>query len=154
MAIAANFRKYPQALALQMPLPFGRLLRWATSRPTTTVLRAIRAERGRTFNELGRIAYPVVKAIPQWWKDAQANARHFAQSVKRALRELDFEGTNQDEIPEVGQPYQGKIMTVAMHRRLLRAQIIRYEEASGDPELIAVAAWRRRGMGLAPDAPL
>lgn len=71
MAIAANFRKYPQALALQMPLPFGRLLRWATSRPTTTVLRAIRAERGRTF-----------------------------------------------------------------------------------AELIAVAAWRRRGMGLAPDAPI
>lgn len=59
MAIAANYRKHPEAMALQMPLSFGRLLVWALPRPTTRVLRTIRASRAATFKATGRIAYPV-----------------------------------------------------------------------------------------------
>lgn len=118
MAIAANFRKYPQALALQMPLPFGRLLRWATSRPTTTVLRAIRAERGRTFAELGRIAYPVAKAIPQWWKDAQKKARAFAKFMKEAQTRWSFAPSITTEEFAAANPYR---------RNILRSQIARGE---------------------------
>ena len=106
MAIAANFRKYPQALALQMPLPFGRLLRWATSRPTTRVLRAIRAERGRTFAEMGRIAYPVAKLIPQWWKDAQKKARAFSKFMKEAQTSWTFAPIVSAEEYATANPYR------------------------------------------------
>lgn len=84
MAIAANFKKYPQAMALQMPLPFGRVLAWATSRPTTRVLRAIRAARGKAFAAAGRVAAPKKKAIPAWWRAAQKKARELARAVREA----------------------------------------------------------------------
>lgn len=50
--------------------------------------------------------------------------------------------------PQVGEIYEGKVMTVAVHRRLLVDQLATNEEASGDPELIRVAAFRRRCIGL------
>lgn len=70
MAIAANYRKHPEALALQMPLPFGRILKWATARPTTKLMRDIRTARGRVFAAAGRITYPAKSPRPQWVKDA------------------------------------------------------------------------------------
>lgn len=36
--IAQNYRRHPEALALQLPLPFGRALVWALPRPTTRLL--------------------------------------------------------------------------------------------------------------------
>jgi hypothetical protein len=45
MTIAANFKKYAQALALQLPLPFGRLRMLRQARPTTRAGRAARAAR-------------------------------------------------------------------------------------------------------------
>ena len=85
MAIAANFRKHPDAMALQMVLPFGRVLLWALPRPTTRVLRAIRAERAATFKAAGRIRYPVKKSMPQWARDAARRARALAHKVKDAI---------------------------------------------------------------------
>lgn len=85
MAIAANFLKHPDAMALQMVLPFGRVLLWALPRPTTRVLRAIRAERAATFKAAGRIRYPVKKSTPQWVRDAARRARALAQKVKNAI---------------------------------------------------------------------
>jgi hypothetical protein len=86
--IASNYRKFPEALALQMPLQFGRLLVWATSRPTTRVLRAIRAARGATFKKAGRVAYPVQKSTPAWAKEAARKARDLAKQVRKSCRSL------------------------------------------------------------------
>ena len=80
--IAKNYRRHPEAMALQMVLPFGRVLVWALPRPTTRILRAIRAERGASFKAAGRIAYPTPKAVPQWWKDAEAAKKRLAARVK------------------------------------------------------------------------
>jgi len=54
------------------------------------------------------------------------------------------------EFPKVGELYEGKPMTVAKHRSLLVQQLVTNEEASGDPELLRVAAFRRRASGMAP----
>lgn len=86
--IAMNYRKYPEALALQMPLQFGRLLVWATSRPTTRVLRAIRAARSAAFKAAGRVAYPVKRSTPAWAKEAAQKARALGRLVKTACRSL------------------------------------------------------------------
>lgn len=86
--IASNYRKHPDAMALQLVLPFGRVLKWATSRPTTRILRAIRADRSTAFKTAGRIAYPQPKPTPQWWKNARAAAKGLEKVVKAALMPL------------------------------------------------------------------
>lgn len=86
--IAANYRKFPEALALQMPLQFGRLLVWALPRPTTRALRAIRAARGATFKATGRIAYPVKQATPAWAKEAARKSRELGKQVRRSCKSL------------------------------------------------------------------
>ena len=47
--IASNYRKHPETLALQLQWPFGRELVWALPRPTTRILRQIRAARAPAF---------------------------------------------------------------------------------------------------------
>ena len=86
--IAQNYRRHPEAMALQMVLPFGRLLVWATSRPTTQLLRAIRAERGAAFKAAGRVAYPVKKRAPSWAREAARKVRELGKAVKEACRQL------------------------------------------------------------------
>lgn len=86
--IAANFRKHPEAMALQMVLPFGRLLVWALPRPTTRVLRAIRAARGAAFKAAGRIAYPAKRVTPTWVREAGKRARALAKMVREAQKLL------------------------------------------------------------------
>ena len=86
--IAQNYRRHPEAMALQMVLPFGRLLVWATSRPTTRLLRAIRAERGAAFKAAGRVAYPVKKSTPSWAREAARKVRELGQAIKEACRKL------------------------------------------------------------------
>lgn len=56
--IAANYRKFPEALALQRVLPWGHALVWHV-RPSTRWGRAMRALRGRLAAAVGRIVYPV-----------------------------------------------------------------------------------------------
>lgn len=82
--IAANYRKHPDAMALQLPLPFPHRLVWALPRPGARVLRAIRVARAKAFEQAGRIAYPVQADIPQWWKDAKRAARTLANQVRSA----------------------------------------------------------------------
>ena len=55
--IASNYRKHPETLALQLQWPFGRELVWALPRPTTRILRQIRAARAPAFKAIGRIVY-------------------------------------------------------------------------------------------------
>ena len=86
--IAANFRKYPEAMALQLPLPFGRVLVWALGRPTTRILRAIRAARGAAFKAAGRVKYPEKKTTPSWAKEAARKARELGRSVRQSCMSL------------------------------------------------------------------
>lgn len=86
--IAQNYRRHPEAMALQMVLPFGRLLVWALPRPTTRILRAIRAERGAAFKAAGRVAYPVRNSTPSWAREAARRVRELGQAVKEACRKL------------------------------------------------------------------
>lgn len=145
MAIAANFRKFPEAMALQFPLRLGKPV-WNTKRPTTRRGRAFRAHIAAVVQAVGFRVAPAVAPVPQWWKDAKAKARALAKKIKTSCMGLDFSEKNKTEIPAVGEMYQGKKMTVAMHNRLLMIEIIQAEENSGDPELMAIAQWRRKGL--------
>ena len=89
MAIAANFRKYAEAMALQMVLPFGRPI-WNTSRPTTRLGREIRSYITKAMKARGLVEYPAVPAIPQWWKDAQTRARAFVKFAKDGQLKLSL----------------------------------------------------------------
>lgn len=89
MAIAANFRKYAEAMALQLVLPFGKPV-WNGSRPTTKLGRAIRAYITKAMKARGPVEYPVAPAIPQWWKDAQARARAFMKFAKDGQLKLSL----------------------------------------------------------------
>lgn len=98
MVIAANFRKYPEAMALQFPLRLGKP-RWHTSRPTTRLGRAFRAAVGRAAAAAAALPWAArlelakigKKPAPQWVKDAQRRARALGMWVREALMVLDFE---------------------------------------------------------------
>lgn len=66
--IASNYRKHPQAMALQLVLDFGHALIWHV-RPTTRWGRALRAARAALAKARGRIAYPVPPAYCQRLRD-------------------------------------------------------------------------------------
>lgn len=89
MAIAANFRKYAEAMALQLVLPFGRPI-WNTSRPTTRLGREIRSYITKAMKARGLVEYPALPAIPQWWKDAQTRARAFVKFAKEGQLKIDL----------------------------------------------------------------
>lgn len=89
--IAQNYRRHPEALALQLVLQWGHRLVWALPRPTTRMLRAIRAARGAAFAAAGRIAYPVKRSTPTWVQEATQRARKLGKLVRKAQRALEFE---------------------------------------------------------------
>lgn len=89
MAIAKNFIKYPQAMALQFPLRFGKP-KWNGSRPTTKLGREIRAYITSEVKRLGWRREPLARPVPQWWKDTQTRARAFVKFIKEGQKTLDF----------------------------------------------------------------
>jgi hypothetical protein len=97
--IASNFRKHADAMALQLPLPFGTALIWHTARPGSRVLRAIRAARSHAFKIAGRIRPVVKESTPQWFKDAKARARSLAAVVRDACLVLWAEVRVADTTP-------------------------------------------------------
>lgn len=84
MAIAANYRKHPEAMALQLVLQFGRTLIWHTARPTLRILRAIRAERNAAAKAHPRTVYPTPRTTPQWVRDMRKKARELAHAARAA----------------------------------------------------------------------
>lgn len=88
--IAANYRKHPEAMALQMVLPFRRALVWALPRPTTRLLRSIRTARAAAFAAAGRLQYPEAKPVPQWWRDTRKAARALSQRVQALCMGLTY----------------------------------------------------------------
>lgn len=111
--IAQNYRRYPEALALQLPLPWGHRLLWALPRPTTRILRAIRAARGAAFAAAGRIAYPVKRSTPAWVREATQRARKLGKLVRKAQKALEFEAPR-------------KLNGFAQHLRDMRETFDRY----------------------------
>lgn len=97
MAIAKNFLKFPQAMALQWPLPLGKA-RWHTSRPTTRLGRAIRAFISRAVKAAAALPHAekleragaVKKPAPQWWRDAKRRAQELAKKIKDSCMNLEF----------------------------------------------------------------
>lgn len=89
MAIAANFLKFPQAMALQFPLRLGKPV-WNTKRPTTRRGRAFRAHVAAVVKAVGFRVEPAAKVVPDWWKNAKAKARALAKKMKSNCVELDF----------------------------------------------------------------
>jgi hypothetical protein len=87
--IAANFRKYPEAMALQLVLPF-RALVWALPRPTTRLGRAIRAARAAAFKAAGMVRYPEPAARPAWAIATGRMVRQLGKMVRKAQISLDF----------------------------------------------------------------
>lgn len=87
--IATNFRRYPEALALQLCLDFGALVRWATSRPGCRVLRVIRAARAKAAAAMPFVA-PWLPPLtvepdataPAWVKDRARAARELAATLR------------------------------------------------------------------------
>ena len=87
MAIAANFRKYAEAMAQQLVLPFDRPV-WNTSCPKTRLGREIRSSITKAMKVGCLVEYPAVPAIRQWWKDAQTRARAFIKFAKEGQLKL------------------------------------------------------------------
>ena len=106
MAIAKNFLKFPQAMALQWPLPLGKASAWETPRAKkhqgygyrtllsraakVTARRAARALKNLSFSEKLERAGAIKKAVPQWWKDAKRRAQALAKKIKDSCMNLEF----------------------------------------------------------------
>ncbi|AOS79770.1 hypothetical protein Q5W_12750 [Hydrogenophaga sp. PBC] len=97
--IAANFRKFPEAMALQLVLIFGRCT-WHTARPTTRLGRAQRAERSRLVKETPQVVRWVPKTVPVWWRLAQKAARALAKAVKAAMLPLVWDQAINTDLQE------------------------------------------------------
>lgn len=80
-----------------------------------------------------------VEQSPEWGQPDQVDgAQHFAAWPGRGN---DAEGLRK----------RGGL-TVAQHSRQMVLQMIEFEEASGDPQLLRAAAFRRRSLGMEPRA--
>lgn len=91
--IARNFIRHPEALALQLCLDLGKLVKWATAEPGCRALRAIRRARAAAIKALPRVRPDLppmcdqwdAKPAPQWVRDRAAAARKAAKAVRDAI---------------------------------------------------------------------
>lgn len=88
--IAKNFRKYPEAMALQLVLAFGRPV-WNSSRPTTRVGRALRNAQAALVKATPQIVRWVKVSTPEWFKAAKRRARVLSDSIRAALVRIVFD---------------------------------------------------------------
>lgn len=82
--IAANYRKFPEAMALQLVLVFGRPI-WNTTRPTTRMGRALRQGQAAIVKATPQLVRWVKTATPQWFRDQAKRAKALAAQVQAAL---------------------------------------------------------------------
>lgn len=93
--IAQNYRRWPEALALQLPLRFGHRLVWHTSRPGSAWGRRMRKVRGQLAALVGRIVYPEPKSYAPKPRDTRVTVqldllRHvWEDSAHAAIAALD-----------------------------------------------------------------
>lgn len=85
--IAKNLRKYPEAMALQLVLVFGRPV-WNSSRPTTRIGRAIRSAQASMVKATPQLVQWVKISAPQWFRDQVRRAKSLAKKVELAMTVL------------------------------------------------------------------
>lgn len=85
--IAANYRKFPEAMALQLVLVFGRPV-WNTTRPSTRIGRALRQGQAAIVKATPQLVRWVKTATPQWFRDQVKRAKALAAQVLAALDSL------------------------------------------------------------------
>lgn len=85
--IAKNYRKNPEAMAIQMVLPFGRPV-WNTGRPTTRVGRAMRGAIAAIVKKTPQLVTWSVDPVPTWYKNMKKAARQLAKAVQAACMSL------------------------------------------------------------------
>lgn len=88
--IAANYRKFPEAMALQLVLVFGRPV-WNTTRPSTRIGRALRQGQAAIVKATPQIIQWTKTRTPEWFKAQQRRARVLAVSVRDALMCIVFD---------------------------------------------------------------
>lgn len=88
--IAANYRKHPDAMAVQLVLKFGAC-KWHTARPTTRVLRAIRSAKAALVKVTEQIVQWVKRPAPQWFRDMKRRAMKLSREMKKAQMVLVFD---------------------------------------------------------------
>lgn len=94
--IAKNFIRYPEALAQQLCLAFTRV-KWATARPGSRILRAIRTARGKTADAtttapawMPPLVIVPATPVPAWLRAQRKAAKALAQRVRALLSGLTF----------------------------------------------------------------
>lgn len=101
--IAANYRKFPDAMALQLVLVFGRPV-WNTSRPSTRVGRALRNAQAALVKATPQVVRWVKVATPQWFRDQAKRARELAAQVRASLDSLVWDLA---EVAGAAKPLEG-----------------------------------------------
>lgn len=106
--IAANYRKFPEAMALQLVLIFGRPV-WNTSRPSTRIGRALRNAQAALVKATPQLVRWVKVATPQWFRDQAKRARELAAQVRASMDSLVWdlvEIEQPKELDELGKLFQ------------------------------------------------
>lgn len=103
--IAANFRKYPDAMALQLVLKFGRPV-WNTTRPTTRIGRALRREQAALIKATPQLVRWVKTPTPQWFRDQARRAKALAKKVQQAIAPLVWDLSAEKVAPKGRAPIE------------------------------------------------
>lgn len=98
--IAKNYRKFPEAMALQLVLVFGRPM-WNSSRPTTRIGRGLRNAQAALVKATPQVVRWVKVATPQWFRDQVKRAKALAAQVRAALDCLVWDLAEAEELKEL-----------------------------------------------------
>lgn len=82
--IASNYRRFPEAMALQLVLVFGRPV-WNTSRPSSRIGRALRYAQAALVKATPQLVTWHKKPTPAWYLAARRAAKALANQVRQAL---------------------------------------------------------------------
>lgn len=82
--IASNYRRFPEAMALQLVLVFGRPV-WNTSRPSSRLGRALRYAQAALVKATPQLVTWHKKPAPAWYLKARRTAKELANQVRQAL---------------------------------------------------------------------
>lgn len=137
--IASNFRKYPEAMALQLVLKLGRPV-WNGSRPTTRAGRALRAARGALVAAREQVVQWVKVPAPAWWRAQQARAKALARQVKKACIAITW------ELVDVAGPELGETVA-SVKAKAAKAMAWWYLDQFGWEITLMGACWNHYGTG-------
>jgi hypothetical protein len=82
--IASNFRKHPDAMALQLVLSFGKPV-WNTKRPTSRMGRVLRSAQAALVKATPQLVNWTAVPASGWFVAFKRRAKALARSVKRNL---------------------------------------------------------------------